>query len=302
MPISRSVIVMGVITAVPFGLAIRETIHHRTADRNADRDAWSPTATTPAGSSDLRDDAAARDRAMAAAAATADAAHQAAREVPAAAMFGSAVATPGAAFHGIDLGASADGVPDDLDVIADGHGQILVVARKLTDDDVGCSTLVRAAEHTWGKPAHDQIWLDAAHGRRASIGTDCALEIARMATPEQWVQNLPFDAIGRPFQTVMHDFAGGDTDGDWAQPGLDGPDVTNVTAVFDVAHPGPVISVIASTTASPLAVRQTAAALADRLHAKPVIDGDRYHWTTPVPVELFSSSGALEVIIGEKAK
>lgn len=122
-----------------------------------------------------------------------------------------------------------------------------------------------------------------------------------MPIPRSVVQALPFGAIGQPFLTAMHDFADGDTNGDGMLPGLDGPDVTHVTAVFDVAHPGPVLGVVASTTASPLAAQRVAAALADRLHAKPVIDGVRYHWSSPVPVELFESSGALEVIIGDKA-
>ena len=278
MRIPSSTIVMTVIAAVPFGLAIRDTALHR--DRMHQRE---------------RDRAAleAQLQAEQAAAAVADeqeharvlaevAARDKARRAHAHELLG-AFAAPGPAFAPLQLGGPMpEALPEAVHVTLDHHADVLHMASYPADDDEGCSTLLDVAVHAWGEPAHDRVWLDLATHHRASITADCAVEFAQFDEPIAWVARLPLDAIGGSRAELARRFAVPDADPDAASdlPGLDSDDVTTMWPVFDMNRPDKLIGLEISTTATRTTAQHVIEALSTRLHAKPAhVDGDdAYHW------------------------
>jgi hypothetical protein len=278
MRIPSSTIVMTAIAAVPFGLAIRDTAQHRDRlhQREHDRLALEAQLAAEHAAADLADaqqharllaEVAARDQA---------------RRAHAHDLLGAFAASPGPAFAPVQLG---DPVPDTLPagihVTLEHRGNVIEMMSDPADDDEGCSTLVDAAVHQWGEPAHDRVWLDLGAHRRASITPDCAVEVAQYEEPIPWVANLPVDAIGGSRAEVAGRFAVPDAEPDssWELPGLDGDELTTMWPVFDVTHPDRLLGLQISTSATPRTMHHVIEALSARLRAKPTHgDDDVFRW------------------------
>jgi len=182
---------MLLVAAVPFGLAIRDTLSDRDRDRPRDVDA---TRLDVAMQQDVAKAAAEQERA------DRRAARERLRDEHARALVGTAFVTPGPIFEGVALGridpAAAARFTGRIEV--DAAGAPLAIDHDLADDDPGCSTLAAVAARTWGEPAHDHVWLDLATHHRASIDPDCGLELAMFQDAADWVAALPLAAVGAP--------------------------------------------------------------------------------------------------------
>ncbi len=288
MRIPPSAIVMSLVAAVPFSLAIRDTITHRDrlAQRNDERQVIATDEQTELAFEAQREQQVAAEQAL----------RDQERHAKASQLVGKAFVTPGPAFGRITLGGpNTDG---DATVVLDAHDTVLVMSSKLDDDDAGCSTLAEVAAKTWGEPAHDHVWLDLATHHRASIGPECALELARFDEPIAWVAQLPLAAVGGSRAELAKRFASQDADPDaaWLAPGLDGDELTTLWPVYDVAHPDKLLGLDLSTNATPETARRVLEALAARIGTKPTHgDDDVYRWKS-VRVEI--ADGNLRVVVG----
>lgn len=277
MRIPSSTIVMTVVAAVPFGLAIRDTLLHH--DRLGRLEAARQAAAAQLAETEQRVAAQeAEDRARVAAE---TAARDKARRARAHALIG-AFAAPGPAFAPLQLGAPVPaGNRDDAALTVDGRGNVIEMASAPVDDDEGCSTLLDVAVHEWGEPAHDQVWLDLGAHRRATIAPNCEVVFAQFDEPIAWVHKLPLDAVGKSRAALATWFATPDTDPDaaWPMPGLDGDQLTSLWPVYDVGRPDKLIGLEISTTATRATAQHVIEALSARLGAKPTHGtDDAYHW------------------------
>jgi hypothetical protein len=298
MRIPSSAIIMSLVAAVPFGLAIRDTLEHREprdvrmrqllADQARERaDADEELAQEHAHEHELALRDAERDKQR----------HDNARQ-----LVGAGFVTPGPAFGALALGAPPMDVGNDPTTAATfvvaPHAKLLSMSRDVADDDPGCSALVDVASSTWGEPSHDHVWLDLGTHRRASIDADCSLTFAQFEEPAAWVAHLPLDVIGRSRGELAKRYLAPDNDPDsaWHAPGLDGDDLTTLSPIYDVDHPDKLLGVEIVTAATPQTFERAVQALATRIGAKPTRDTDGvYHWKT-AHAEL--ADGRLLLVLG----
>jgi hypothetical protein len=298
MRIPTSTLVMSLVAAVPFGLAIRDTILHRdklhqladeereeTERRAAERAA--EDAARVLYTQQLEQERQARE----------DRVRQHATQ-----LVGHDFVTPGLAFQGEELGNSP---VYGVDTIVDATGNVLAMTAAMADDDVACSVLREVAAKTWGEPASDRVWLDLRTHQRASITQECGLEFGRFAETAAWVKGLPLDAIGKSRDELARRFASnGDPDHDaaWFVPGLDGDGLTRMWPVYDVAHPDRLLGLQIVTPATPATGERVVQELATRLGAKPVHrDDDAYVWRKPIAMKLEIDDGKIFIDLGPDA-
>jgi hypothetical protein len=298
MRIPTSTLVMSLVAAVPFGLAIRDTILHHdrlhelaaadaqlTAQRAAERAADEAAQTMY--TQQLDQERAARE----------DRVRQ-----HASLLVGHAFVTPGLAFQGEELGDSpVYGVP----TVVDANGNVLAMTATMADDAVACSVLREVAAQTWGEPATDRVWLDLRTHHRASITQDCGLEFGRFVDAAAWVKDLPIDATGKSRVELAKRFAAnGDPnpDVDWFAPGLDGGGLSRMWPIFDVAHPDTLFGLQIVTPATAKTTELVVQQLATRLGAKPVHrDDDAFIWRKPIAMKLTVDDGTLYIELGPDA-
>jgi len=294
MRIPSSTIVMTVVAAVPFGLAIRDTVlhHDRLGQLELDRKAAAAELVAE------QQHAAAEEAEASARLARETAARDKARRERAHELLGG-FAAPGPAFAPLQLGAP---VPienhNEAALTVDSHGNVIEMASAPVDDDEGCSTLADVAVHEWGEPAHDHVWLDLDAHRRAMITPDCEVVFAQFDEPIAWVRQLPLDAIGGSRAALAKRFATPDADPDaaWPMPGLDGDELTAMWPVYDVARPDKLVGLQISTTATRATAQHVIEALSARLGAKPAHgDDDSYHWKS---VRVGLAGNKLLVVLG----
>lgn len=204
-------IVMGLLTAVPFGLAIRDTANHSSA---ASGDGIDLTGAKKA----EREKLAAYERAERA---------QEAREAQAkrrkaqfvGSLFGKTPASMGSFLDGITLGANAETFQPDATQrrIYDADRAGFATVEFATDDILRAVTVeVRATDcddlrekltAAWG-PSVGSVWLDPATHQRASLanyeesGFYCAMQFEQYVEPDAWVGSLPLAAIGKPVSAL----------------------------------------------------------------------------------------------------
>jgi len=219
MALTTSTIVMAVLTCVPFGLAIKDTVSGKpTAQR--DRDSWE---------ADRHDDDG--DSAYDAEYARAEAAREAAEpederlealkdEKRAAArrtLFGAEVATLGSGFSGIKLGMPAADMRTDVAsaleasigmkvaLLANGTlDRITVQAEHRSDEEDDtysmCLKLRQEIQAAWGTGVTEdyetRYWINPTTGTRASLRPDnCVLSFERYAAPKEWITKTPTSLV-----------------------------------------------------------------------------------------------------------
>jgi hypothetical protein len=298
MRIPTSTLVMSLVAAVPFGLAIRDTILHRDklheiaeADRqDRERRAAERAADESAQAlymQQLEQERQAREERV---------------RQHASLLVGHDFVTPGLAYQGEELGHSK---LDGVDTIVDANGNVLAMTATMTDDDVACSVLRDVASKTWGEPATDRVWLDLRAHHRASITPDCGLEFGRFAEPQAWVKDLPLDAVGKTRVELARRFASNgdpDPDGAWFMPGLDGDGLSRMWPIFDVAHPDKLIGLQIVTPATSPTIDRVVQQLATRLGAKPVHREDgAYIWRKPIAMKLEVDDATMFLELGPDA-
>jgi hypothetical protein len=224
MRIPPSVIVMSLLTAVPFGLAMRDT--HRGRDKVSSRHELEASDFDETGdSSDSFDSREYRESAAKIAEVRAEEReHERARQAKTAAqrtklapqLVGAEPASLGSLFAGVRLGASAGNFQPDLvrEQIADASdvldvdwdvdaAQLNGVAIRLkTDDDQGSCAPFASALRAWG-PATGDTWQNATTHQRAKFDElGCSLKIERYADVDHWLDRseasiVPMSAIGQ---------------------------------------------------------------------------------------------------------
>jgi hypothetical protein len=187
---------MSVVTAVPFGLGIRDALTRRpavvpdvAAQQQREVEEYEAQA---------RRDAIQRELKVAERMARLDQ------------LFGAKPAEMGALFEGIELGANADTFQPDpvrrriekasrggfLDVRFNTDATTLhAVWIVIEDSDDACNRLRSKLQAAWGD---GEVWIDpATHQRAGLIAEPCTLTFDRYLEPEQLVAALPFDALGK---------------------------------------------------------------------------------------------------------
>lgn len=325
MRIPTSVIVMSLLTAAPFGMAIRDTLTKKQPADVLDEDEYRY------GTRDHRD--ARRDR---------EALEQYEREMAREAeerarkreealavldkLYGSQPASLGSLFDGIVIGADAgnfqpdaarrridrasrDGyvsVSFDVDQTALRGVTVHISGADYSDDVVvePCDRLRDQLVAAWG-PSNNGAWLDPATHQRAHLASEdeCALTFTRYLEAAEWVAALPFDAIGKNTEKYLEKVPTAEVDDDgalWYLPGVGAG--TSPTQIILFSKNGKVTGFTASSTTdfdSLVAVREGMSA---KLKGQPKLDddyGDTWRWKTKVPAELTKGSGGrLELSVG----
>ena len=288
MRIPPSVIVMSLLTAVPFGLAIRESVRHNDPVGDDDDDGLDLSgraAATKARRVAMQEEQEAEGKAEAD-----RVVKRAARDHHIATLFGDRPASRGGALDGVRIGAPAVRVglgreltaaigDDTIRVTIDDNGaQILGVAIALDD---GCDELGAKLETKWG-PGRDGVWLDPATHQRASL-TDCRIRFDRYRDAAEWVGAVPFELIGAPAKRLTETLGEAveiDDDGTahWRTDGLAGGHDPTVFEAF--IRQGKIVGLKAHVDTEVDAIVATRAAVATRFHAQPVQEADSgvYVW------------------------
>jgi len=300
MRIPTSVIVMSVVTAVPFGLAIRDTLHGHPKDDafDYDRDASRERVLREA------EERADRQAELELERERADA--EARRDAVIPRLVGTAPASLGSLFRGLTLGAPAgsfqpEGTRQAIQEVADVASvsfdvdAISLNAVEITLDD-GCEKLAQRLRTVWG-PADHGRWADPVAHRRASLDEDaCLLHVERYADVETWLGKdatsiVPLDLLHKPEAALRERLAArllGDEDTSIAWDDLGtggGQGRTHLAATF--AH-GKVVGLTASQDGGLL----TYHLLRDRVTAilghepEEDVENDAYVWTGRIPARL----------------
>jgi hypothetical protein len=220
MRLPPSVLVMSALVAVPFGLAIRDTLAGRSqADELSfflAREDREREARARAFEDELR-----REAEQVAAA-------RARRLAQLDELYGPTPASLGALFDGIALGMPIGEDPEatfrrpfrqaegwaELDFGGDGLLTSIAIALEAVDLDDGqdeepdrlaeaCVRLELKLAAAWGPPSLD-TWIDPALRQRARFDRDdCVLAFDRFQTPEEWVAAFPLDAVGKPAHQLL---------------------------------------------------------------------------------------------------
>ncbi|HSD87612.1 MAG TPA: hypothetical protein VLB44_08855 [Kofleriaceae bacterium] len=312
MRIPPSVIVMGLLTAVPFGLAIRDTAKHQAASADGIDLTGSKKAE--------RERLAAYQRAER---------EQEAREAEAknrreqfvASLFGKTPASMGSFLEGITLGANAETFQPDAtqkriyEAARSGLANVefatedILHAVKVEVRAVDCDTLRDKLTAAWGRSV-GSVWLDPATHQRASLaeyeesGFYCKMQFDRYVEPDAWVGALPFDAIGKPIAALGAP-AGAKTEDDsvsWRLPGLGyGHQETVVIAYIENDK---VVGANVITDAdfdSQLKIRDLLSAKLAKQPVQDENDSGVWIWKTKLPVKLDGSGAArFSVQIGKQ--
>ncbi|MEO6772498.1 MAG: hypothetical protein ABI467_05675 [Kofleriaceae bacterium] len=203
MRVPASAVVMTLVVAVPFGFAIRDTLEGNDAQSQQDRAAAEVRAEQD------------RFHAQELARQQAEYEHENQRTADRQAMFASLIgSTPGTlgARFGAQVGEPA---PADFDAnlsaidhvedrLEDGanhglqlHGDGAIASVSFTIGDAHCAELRTIVDRAWG-PSHDDIWLDTAHHRRASLGgLLCVLHFDEYADDPMWAKAVMPALIGK---------------------------------------------------------------------------------------------------------
>ena len=296
---------MSLVTAVPFGLAIRDTVRHPSANEDA---------------LDF-DGSHARARALAAEQArweaeerAAQARHEAARAKAIHALYGAAPASLGSVFDGIHLGApSTEFQPDaarraiqalesesGIEVAFDtDFAQLRGITVDLGDTCDDLATQLRAA---WG--ASPWATWRAPDGQRAHLDTDaCSLTFDRSVDAAAWVDLdktavVPLALVGRPASDLDGHVAddSDDTGMSWRGPGLGmGNGGTEVQVDVENAK---IVAVSAEVDADPGTIQAVQDRLTTLLHGAPAVDGQVATWKGPPEVTLEVDGNHLRLVAG----
>lgn len=310
MRIPPSVIVMSVVTAVPFGLGIRDTLKHQDAGADELDDGFDfgsrkrsarERAELAAYEAELAREAAEREAQNRARIATLDQ------------LYGAAPAAMGSLFEGLTLGAAGAFPPEyvrtrieranrdgfvTVSFDTDATSLTGVEVTVISDYEVGdaCDTLDDKLVAAWGKSTNG-VWLNPATHQRAALDLDdCRLRFDRYLDAAEWVAQLPLSAIGAAPATLVAQVTAGTIDDDgtrvfWNAPGVRyGKTVSDIEAYVEGGKVVGFKATVDTDFDSMLGMRD---ALAAKLKAEPTKTGDEaaddlviWEWKRRVPVAL----------------
>jgi hypothetical protein len=331
MRIPPSVIVMSLLTAAPFGMAIKETLAKKHPVEEVDE--WGLDYERRSARQDkeaLAEYEAERAR---------DAEERAEKRIANIAkldqLFGKTPASMGSLLEGIALGADAgDFQPEatrerierasedgmlSVSFEADEkrlHSVSIALDGREYDSTLDtmtdyCEPLREKLVAAWGRPSLGSTWLDETTHQRATLVTDsCALTFGQYLTAEQWIALLPLDSLGKPAEKYLATYAATNRVAFeeyseeyvyWASTGLgtgNGP--TKYTVGVDVRGKISGFRVLAdSDFDSFVTVRD---ALAAKLKSQPKLDDDTgsYVWSKKPGVSLTQSDdNRIELVVGK---
>jgi hypothetical protein len=287
MRIPTSLIVMSLLTAVPFGLAIRDTVTGKQRlsadDDDLAYDARREQEWLERHERELAREAEARERSR-------EQLHAKLDQV-----YG-ARAHMGSLLRGIELGPASSFLAidamlrkadriitrDSLQVEIDYMGtEVTDVIVDVGDDDDTCAALGSKLMAAWG-PSTAGAWLDPASHTRAHFDRDlCKLTFQRYVEPADWVAGVPLEMLGQPVKKLLAAVPHAIHEGnmvEWFLPGVGyGGSSTDMVAYLD--QQGRVSSIHASTGTdfdSLVAIRN---ALTTQLKVQPVRDEELDGWT-----------------------
>lgn len=327
MRIPPSVFVMSVVTAVPFGLAIRDTVKEKPAshDDSVDDDGLGFSGRSSAESeaqlaryeAEMKAEEAARE------------ARTKERIAKLDQLVGAKAAQMGPLFDGIVLGtgagtfqpenvrrrienASSDGfISVDFDADAASLNGVTVTISSDYETSDACDKLAEKLAAAWGHGTNN-AWLDPATHQRATLSSDyrCVLRFDRYLDAPAWVAQLPIDAIGTSADKLAEKAGpAAEVDEDlvtWSIPGVGfGKSATKIEAY---SAKGRIIGFKVTASADFDSTLQVRDALSAKLKAQPakLADGDNeadynaYQWKRRVPVVLEESgSDKFTVTVGK---
>lgn len=291
MRIPTSVIVMSLVTATPFGLAIRDTLKKKPAADLEDYTLDDYERSTRRDRERLAEyeAEAAREAAERAKEATA-------KLVELDTVFGKQRASLGSLFTGAQIGSPASApLQDKLDQVT---SEGFIVASYEIDDESAvrslhvelessydttvdpCEALRDKLVTAWG-PSSSGVWTEPSTHMRASLtrGRSCRLSFDHYLEPADWLAALPLDAVGQKAEKVAKVVRGDIYDGtlDWSLPGT-GAGFERSTAMAYIDDHDKVVYVSISTDTdfdSLVAIRN---ALTAKLKVEPTRDDDSGGW------------------------
>ena len=310
MRIPTSTIVMGLVTCVPFALAI----HAGTGNRHPDEPEEEEAEMALAHEAQMRADEAARQR---------QAAESRAEDIHR--LYGTEPATPGLLFGGIHLGAPEVTPAQERNVRTFEGGSIA-----LQTDDTGlyqisislhadCDVLERKLKESWGPGTRTEggmVWLDPATHTRALFHSspECELLYDQYATADEWISKedssiVPLWALGQPAEKLtdaltLPPSAAKKAQLTWIARGVGATgERTHLTATF---AGGKVVGLVATAAAANRhAVHEQMVALFDEpkspAAADDVYDGVE-QWDGKPPVRFAMTDSGLTLSIGAPAK
>ena len=326
MALPTSTIVMAVLTCIPFGLAIRDTVTGKTtAHRDVDDDSDDSESEYNA------EYAAAEARREAEEAATArlDQVRQEQLRTARRTLFGAEVATLGTGFRSITLGMpeadlrseeiTALEIAASVDVDLLTYDKVAWIAikpqRSATGDESSelCSTLGEELQDAWGRGQTDdserRYWVNAATGTRASLDSeDCELRFERFVAPTAWVTKtrtsiVPIWLVGQSIAKLRQHLAGrtefedADTSARWLGLGVG---AGSGEARFEAfLAKGKVVALTASADTLDATYEEVIAQLT-ALYGRPLEDDDGTYWKSRPMIRIDTHDGAgVAITVGQ---
>jgi hypothetical protein len=315
MRIPTSVIVMSLLTAAPFGLAIRDTLKRK----GAGLDEYDPDG-RKARIREREAEIAEYERESAREAEERER-QKASRLEKLDMIYGSTPASMGSMFDGIVLGAdSANYYPDTtaervrmatrdgfMNVVFDADTRTLNSVKVEIDTyaaggDV-CETLREKLESAWGRGV-GSVWTDPVKHQRAHVDRyTCTLTFERYLDAAEWVAALPIDVIGKPSQPFIDTLPSPTQVEDglvtWNQPGIG---TGQRGTAFEVYYAkGKVVGFKASGSTDYDSIVALRDGLTEKLKVKPTTsdeDEGLVTWKRRVPVKLEHLDDRFVVLVG----
>lgn len=227
MRIPPSVIVMSLLTAAPFGMAIRDTLTKKQPAEEVDE--WGDY-----GARSAREDrdALAEYEAERAREAEADAESRKLKIAKLDSLYGSTKASMGSLLQGITLGADATSFQPEatrarieresedgtVTVSFDAdekrlHGVTVSLSGREYDASIDmmttlCDPLHEKLVAAWGRPSVGSTWLDETIHQRATLDRDdCTLTFSQYLTADAWIATLPIDGLGKSAEKYLAAYA-----------------------------------------------------------------------------------------------
>ncbi len=290
MRIPRSVIVMGLVTAVPFGLGIRDTLTKKPAAAEKEWDGLGSFAEGKSRAERERELAAYEEEMRREAAEREE--RSKARLAKLDELYGSQPASMGVALDGLELGGAANPpghVQRRIDEVnrdglawisLDGTTTLDAVQVVIHDDyetTDACDKLNEALLAAWGHSVNG-VWLDTAKHQRATLTNDdsCELRFERYLEPIDFVAELPLSAIGKQADAFAQQLGeAADYDGDRIYRQLPGVGAAKARTRIEIfTERGRIAGFTATSGADFDSLTAIRDALSARLKAKPTQSSD----------------------------
>ena len=314
MRIPPSVIVMSLVTAVPFGFAVRASLRHQ--DGKIDEQARARAEAEQRARDYAEQEAQeARERDLA----------KARQRAGIEQLFGPTPATLGSLFHGMTLDQPKGSlVPEPVKTEAmmvdlhiniryEPNGALTKVHLGAADRDL-CSAITDRLDAIWhdGTPVDQAIvWLDPATHQRAvllAVDSECSVDFTQYVPVEVWFDRSPASivpvwAVGQPVERLQATLEGHGWKIDrdslaWVSPGPGlGTDVTRLVA--EIADHR-VVSISAWSSTASTTAEEVASQLVKVL-GPPMVGGTERTWATKPPVTMTFEDG-VSIRVGRAPK